>query len=44
MKIKKEDRIWTIHCCKCLVVLAISKKNLQEEETYCLKCAKEEMS
>ena len=31
---------YTLHCSGCFCVLGISPKNLADEETYCLRCAK----
>ena len=38
--ISKKIRVFAVHCKECVKILGISFKDLQGEETYCLKCAK----
>ena len=43
-KMDKNKKLWTVHCIKCLRILGISIKNLQKEEIYCMRCAKQELN
>ena len=33
------NNAYTLHCNGCLCILGISSKDLQNEETYCMRCA-----